>query len=107
MTMIRVRETALAMLPCPCGCGGKSEQHDGMLGHGHGGSHYRLVLMRAADGEPMAQLSIGAVTLACNRDGARIADPKALAKAETPEFYFACFDALMAQHSRLMEFLLE
>lgn len=83
-----------------------SEQHDGMLGHRQGGSHYRLVLMRAADGEPIAELSIGSVTLACNRDGARIADP-ALATTETPEFYFACFDALMAQHSRLMEFLLE
>jgi hypothetical protein len=103
-----------------------SEHHDGVLDHDRGRSHYRLVLMRAPDGEPVARLSIASVTLVCGRNGARIEDPEvssvacspgrvggnrrrkeALVMTEAGHFHFDCFDALLTQHSRLMEFLLE
>jgi hypothetical protein len=137
MTVIRVREINQTVLPCPCGCGRPAEQHDGTLHIERAEAQYRLFLMRAPDGEPVAWLSLTTrarsrdprhirVTLQATRHGARIEDPSAspitypagragkqlprrevLEIAGEPEFHFACFDALLTQHSRLMEYLLE
>ncbi len=134
---IRVQETAQTTIPCPCGCAALCEQHDGMLHFGQGGGYFRVLLMREAGAEPNIWLSITTrgsaddprdwlATLHGNAEGARIEDPEAspvalpspypgrqlrreelLAIAGAPELYFACFDALLEQHSRMRAFLFE
>ncbi len=134
---IRVEEIAQVTIPCPCGCAALCEQHDGMLHFAQGGGHFRALLVRGPGGEPGIWLSITTrgsaddprdwlATLHGNAEGARIEDPEAspialpasyparllrreelLAMGGVPGFYFACFDALMEQHSRMRDFLLE
>lgn len=133
---IRVEETAQATIPCPCGCGAPCEQHDGVVHFAHGGGYFRALLVREPGGEPGIWLSITTcgsaddprdwlATLHGDAEGARIEDPEAspialpasypgrllrreelLAMDGVPAFYFACFDALMAQHSRMRDFVL-
>ena len=137
MAKIRIKETTHTTIPCPCGCGLLSEQHDGIMHFDQGGGYFRAVLMRSQNGEPSIWLSIATrgseadsrdwmATLHGNQYGARIEDPEAspvaysstfsgrlllreevLATPGAPDFYFACFDALMSQHSRLLPFVLE
>ncbi|MES2612371.1 MAG: hypothetical protein V4679_19110 [Pseudomonadota bacterium] len=134
---IRIEETAQAVIPCPCGCAALHEQHDGVVHFAQGGGHFRALLMREPAGEPSIWLSITTrgpahdpqdwlVTLHGDAEGARIEDPGAspialpasyagrqlqreelMAMAGVPGFYFACFDALLEQHSRMRDFLRE
>jgi hypothetical protein len=137
MNKIRVQEIEQTVIPCPCGCGKRAEQFDGTLHLELAEAQYRLILMRAPDGEPLAWLSVSSrvqtsdprhirVTLQATRHGARIEDAtaspltgstfgtgQALARREVleiagaAELHLACFDALLTQHSRALEFLLE
>ncbi|MBB6558270.1 hypothetical protein HNP48_000934 [Acidovorax soli] len=134
---IRVEETGRTMVPCPCGCATLRERLDGVLHLPNGGGWFRALLLQepGEDGAIWLAIVTGGsaedprdwlVTLHGNVEGARIEDPGAspiaapqgysgrlvtreelLAIDGAPAFYFACFDALIEQHSRMRAFLAE
>lgn len=134
---IRVEEAGRTMVPCPCGCAALRERLDGVLHLPKGGGWFRALLLQEPGEDGAIWLAIVTrgsaedprdwlVTLHCDVEGARIEDPGAspiaapqgysgrlvtreelLAIDGAPAFYFACFDALMEQHSRMRAFLAE